>query len=220
MADQQRAFWEAGGIYRGSHHPVVELFARQRMRHLERRGLLAGVRTVLDVGAGCGFSSAYYPPDVRVVAADYARGMIEQNPVPERLRCSADALAFADATFDLVTCWELLHHLPDPVAAIREMVRVARRRVIMFEPNRINPGHMVLAALRDNERESIRFSPGHVRRLVGRAGARLAHHERCGLLFPNITPLPVAKLLVRLPFRVPLIAISQLAVIEKTTLAR
>lgn len=214
MADDQRDFWEAGGVYRDSHHPVVQLFARQRIAHLQRRGLLDGIRTVLDVGAGSGFSSAFYPPGVRVVASDYAGGMIEQNPVPERLRCSADALPFADARFDLVTCWELLHHVPDPVGAIREMVRVARRRVVIFEPNRINPGHVVLAALRDNERASIRFSPGHVRRLVARAGARLALHERCGLLFPNITPLPIAKLLVRLPFRVPVIAISQLAVIE------
>jgi hypothetical protein len=55
----QREFWEAGGIYRPSTHPVVELFARQRVRYLGRTGLLAGVRSLLDVGAGSGFSSAY-----------------------------------------------------------------------------------------------------------------------------------------------------------------
>ncbi len=210
----ERTFWEAGGIYRPAQHPVVELFAEQRVRYLTAIGALAGVQSLLDVGAGSGFSSTHYPPAVRVVACDYAAGMLTANPVRDRVRCSAYVLPFADGAFDAVTCWELLHHLDDPVGAIREMARVARRRVIMFEPNRINPGQMYLALSRDNERRTLRFSPGHLRRLVRRAGARLAFHARAGLLFPNITPLPVARALVRLPYRIPLIAISQLAIVE------
>jgi hypothetical protein len=95
------------------------------------------------------------------------------------------------------------------------MWRVARRRLIVFEPNRINPGHVVLGLTREEERKSLLFSPGHVRRLVRAATGRTVDPMRCGLLFPNITPLPLARLLVRLPYRVPLIAISQLVVVEK-----
>ncbi|HWP65500.1 MAG TPA: class I SAM-dependent methyltransferase [Candidatus Limnocylindria bacterium] len=215
MADDQREFWEGGGVYRRSDHPVVELFARQRVRYLDDAGLLAGVRSLLDVGAGNGFSSRYYAPDVHVVACDYAAGMLDGNPVRDRVRASASALPFPDEAFDVVACWELLHHLDDPVAAVREMHRVARRRVVMFEPNRINPGHIVLGLTRSNERQSLRFSPGHVRRLVRAADLRVARQERCGLLFPNITPTPIARLLVRLPYRMPVIGISQLVVIEK-----
>ena len=137
---EQQAFWETGGIYRPSDHPVVELFARQRVGFLEQRGLLAGVHRLLDVGAGSGFSSAFYPDRVRVVACDYAAGMLAGNPARDRVRCSATELPFADGDFDAVSCWELLHHLDDPVGALREMWRVARRRLIVFEPNRINPG--------------------------------------------------------------------------------
>jgi SAM-dependent methyltransferase len=210
----ERAFWEAGGIYRPSDHPVVALFARQRVRYLAARGLLADVHTLLDVGAGSGFSSAYYPPAVRVVACDYAAGMLAGNPVRDRLRCAATRLPFAAGAFDVVSCWELLHHLDDPVAAVREMLRVARRRVILFEPNRANPGHWILAALRASERRALRFSPGHVRRLVHAAGGRIRLHRRCGLLFPNVTPPALARALSRLPYPVPLVAISQLAVVE------
>ena len=53
-------------------------------------------------------------------------GMLNGNPVRERVRCSATDLPFPDRSFDVVTCWELLHHLDDPVAALREMWRVAR----------------------------------------------------------------------------------------------
>jgi len=211
----QQAFWETGGLYRPSSHPVVELFARQRIGYLSSEGLLDGVASVLDVGAGSGFSSAFYPDGIRVVACDYAAGMLAGNPVPDRVRCSAVHLPFADRRFDVVSCWELLHHLDDPVGALREMWRVAGRRLIVFEPNRINPGHIVLGLTRPEERRSLQFSPGHLRRLVRAATGRRAHPRRCGLLFPNVTPLPIARLLARLPYRIPLIAISQLLVLEK-----
>jgi ubiquinone/menaquinone biosynthesis C-methylase UbiE len=47
------------------------------------------------------------------------------------------ALPFADRSFDAVTCLEVLEHLDDPAAAVREMARVARRAVVVsvpFEP--------------------------------------------------------------------------------------
>ncbi len=212
---EERAFWESGGLYRRSDHPVVEIFARQRVSYLVDAGLLRDVGSLLDVGAGSGFSSAYYPPAIRVVACDYAAGMLGRNPVRDKVRCSAVSLPFAERSFDVVTCWELLHHLDDPVSALREMWRVAARRLIVFEPNRINPGHIVLGLTRAEERRSLLFSPGHLRRLVRAATGRSGRPRRCGLLFPNVTPLPVAKLLARLPYRVPLIAISQLLVLEK-----
>jgi ubiquinone/menaquinone biosynthesis C-methylase UbiE len=159
---------------------VVALFARQRIAHLDAIGALDGVATLLDVGAGSGFSSRYYRPSIRVVACDYARGMLSGNPLRDRVRCAAGRLPFADRSFDAVSCWELLHHLDDPVAALREMARVARRRVIVFEPNRIHPGHIVLGLTRASERQSLRFSPRYLRALLRRAGLAPARHERCG----------------------------------------
>jgi SAM-dependent methyltransferase len=209
----QRPFWERGGLYRQSDHPVVALFAGQRVAYLQRTGVLGGVRTLLDVGAGNGFSSAHYPTSIRVVACDFAGGMLAANPVRDRVRSLAHRLPFREGTFDLATCWELLHHADDPVAVVREMLRVSRR-VVIFEPNRIHPGHLWLGATRTEERACLRFTPGHVRRLVQRAGGTVRTHVRCGLLFPNITPLALARLFVRLPFRAPVVGISQLIVAE------
>ena len=209
-------FWEGGGLYRSSSHPVGALFARQRIAFLAGRGLLAGVHTLLDVGAGNGLSSRYFPTETRVVACDGAAGMLRHNPVRDRVRCSATRLPFGDRSFDAATCWELLHHLDEPATAVAEMLRVARRRVLLFEPNRIHPGHMVLGLTRSSERRSLRFSPGHLRRIVAAAGGRIALHLRCGTLFPNVTPLPVARVLAALPYRLPLIGISQLVVVERS----
>jgi hypothetical protein len=69
---------------------------------------------------------------------------------------------------------------------------------------------------RENERMSLRFTPGHLRRLVRAGTGRDGRiHERCGLLFPNVTPLPVARVLTRLPYPAPVIGVSQLVVVEK-----
>jgi SAM-dependent methyltransferase len=50
----------------------------------------------------------------------------------------ARALPFADDSFDLVTCSQVLHHFEDPEAAviIREMTRVARRLVVIADLRR------------------------------------------------------------------------------------
>ena len=127
--------------------------------------------------------------------------MLRGNPAREKARRRANALPFSDASFDFVTCWELLHHLDDPLPALREMWRVARHRLVVFEPNRIHPGHLFLGLTRPDERLCLRFSPGHLRRLVRAATGRACRiHERCGFLFPNVTPLPIARPLLCLPY--------------------
>jgi SAM-dependent methyltransferase len=58
--------------------------------------------------------------------------------VGEVLVGDARALPFADDSFDLVTCSQLLHHFEDPEATliIREMTRVARRLVVIADLRR------------------------------------------------------------------------------------
>lgn len=213
-------FWEDGGTYRPADHPVVEIFARQRIAYLRAKGALDNAASLLDVGAGNGFSSRYYPDSIHVVACDFASGMLRTNPVSDRIQCDGGQLPFADASFDVATCWELLHHLDDPAGAISEMWRVAKKRIVLFEPNRIHPGHIVLGLSRQEERRSLLFSPGYMRRLVQQAiGRSPDRQERCGLLFPNITPLPLARIFGQLPYRLPLAGISQLLVVEKDRIA-
>lgn len=59
-------------------------------------------------------------------------------------RCSyrtatVDALPFADAAFDLVTCQTVLMHVADPTRALREMLRILRPggRLLLVEPNNV-----------------------------------------------------------------------------------
>ncbi|MFC7421110.1 class I SAM-dependent methyltransferase [Iodobacter arcticus] len=47
---------------------------------------------------------------------------------------NAEALSFADDSFDFVLCKEALHHMSRPYAAIYEFFRVARYGIVIIEP--------------------------------------------------------------------------------------
>jgi SAM-dependent methyltransferase len=61
----------------------------------------------------------------RVTTCDAAAGM-EPDVV-----CSAEALPFADASYDVCACRVAAHHFDDPAAAMGEMARVSRRLVVV-----------------------------------------------------------------------------------------
>lgn len=92
---------------------------------------LGDARTVLNVGAGTG---SYEPPDRDVCALEPSAVMRAQRP-PDAAPCvagTAEDLPFADASFDAVMGSLTLHHWSDWRAGVRETLRVARDRVVLF----------------------------------------------------------------------------------------
>ena len=214
-SERQRDYWEADTVHRDARHPVVEGFSRQRWARLATVIDLGAMRSALDVGAGNGFSSLYAPPHIDVVATDGSWRMLSRHPGRARVIADAMALPFDDGAFDLVFCWELLHHVDAPWRALREMARVSRKNVLFFEPNPLNPAQFLFALYDREHRWVLRFSRAYVIDQVRRAGLRALTFERCGLIFPNMTPYPLFRLLQHVPFRVPILGISQLVVAEK-----
>lgn len=85
------------------------------------------------VGSSTGAHVTGMDLSVRRMARARARGV----PVPV-LQGSIYDLPFPDGRFDLVVCSDLLEHLDAPGAAMRELVRVSRRWVVVTVPNRID----------------------------------------------------------------------------------
>ena len=82
--------------------------------------------TVLDVATGGGHvARRLREAGAEVVTVDAAPGMQPDVIAP------ADHLPFADASFDVVACRIAAHHFPDALAAVKEMARVARERVVI-----------------------------------------------------------------------------------------
>ena len=90
--------------------------------------------TVADVGAGTGFIAAGLAPLVKHVHVldgsaamlDEARRNLSQFDNVEFHEADGLSLPLPDASVDAVFANMYLHHCPDPLAAIREMVRILR----------------------------------------------------------------------------------------------
>lgn len=86
---------------------------------------------ILDIAAGTGTSSmAFLSPGVRVVAADFSKGMLEvgKKKYPELEFVFADAmkLPFKDEEFDVVTMSFGLRNVQDHKVALGEFLRVLK----------------------------------------------------------------------------------------------
>lgn len=85
--------------------------------------------TVLNVGAGTG---SYEPNDRFVVAIEPSETMIRQRHADAApvVRACAMNLPFADGSFDAAVALLTVHHWPDQIRGLREMARVAKRRIV------------------------------------------------------------------------------------------
>jgi ubiquinone/menaquinone biosynthesis C-methylase UbiE len=105
--------------------------------------------TVLDVATGGGHvARRLREAGAKVVTVDQAPGMQPDVIAP------ADHLPFADSSFDAVACRIAAHHFPDVLVALREMARVARKRVVVCDNTFVSEASEEADRVRD---------PSHVR---------------------------------------------------------
>jgi len=116
-----------GQTYAGTRHPDPRIAAAIW-------DALGNARTVLNVGAGAG---NYEPVDREVVALEPSEVMIAQRPAGAApvVRGRAEELPFEDGSFDAVMAILSDHHWTDRRRGLRELRRVARKRVVLFNAN-------------------------------------------------------------------------------------
>lgn len=144
-------WWDPGGEMAPLHviNPV-------RTRYIERAaGGLRG-KTAVDIGCGGGLlSEALAARGAKVLGIDLAEDVLEaarrhqaQSKLPVEYRAVA-AEALADemsAAFDLVTCLEMLEHVPDPASVIAACAKLARPgATLVFSTINRNPKAYALA---------------------------------------------------------------------------
>ena len=141
-------------------------------------GILRGLNpsNLLDVGSGRGVS--LWPimeafPDIKVTALDHnLRNIADLDDVhrgglkflrPSLKDCTK--LSFEDRAFDVTTMLEVLEHIPDANAALREAVRVTSRFLLLSVPSKPddNPEHIHL------------FKEADLRGMLGEAGVKVQY---------------------------------------------
>lgn len=196
---QQKIFWEGIRDRRTPDHPAVLAFARPKLE-LILDALPKGdarPKSMLEVGAGNGFFSHTFSEAFELTCLDFSQNMLDMNPLPPDRKVQGDAerLPFEADTFDVVFCGNLLHHLEQPIVAVREMRRVARRFVVLIEPNAVNPMMFLFGVLKRAERGTLKFTQGYVRKLGVKAGMQPVRVLTQGLVLPNKTPPALVPLL-------------------------
>jgi SAM-dependent methyltransferase len=178
-----------------SGNPVVQRLLGRFFARVEAAVAPLGAESVLD--AGCGEGEALHRlaailPD-RVAAVDLEERCVAEVrarfPSVEASRGTVTDLAFADASFDLVLCLEVLEHLDDPVAAVAELARVSSRHVVVSVP--YEPWFRLGNLLRGNHLAGLGNHPEHVN-----------HFNRGSLRHLLETSLDVVEVSVAFPWLV------------------
>jgi SAM-dependent methyltransferase len=86
---------------------------------------------VLEIGCGTGhWLRALRAEGYRAIGVDPSPGMLAQC-TPPVVRACAEALPFADQSFERIVVVNALHHFREPLCAVAEMRRVARGVIIV-----------------------------------------------------------------------------------------
>jgi ubiquinone/menaquinone biosynthesis C-methylase UbiE len=134
--------YDAMHAHEGVDDPASRSLILSVLRSLE-------ICSLLDVGSATGrglkdFATALPGAlvcGVEPVAALVKKGIAAGNAeAVTLLQGSGDALPFADGSFDVVSEFSILHHVPQPSTVVREMLRVARRAVVIVDSNRFAQG--------------------------------------------------------------------------------
>lgn len=198
----QRKFYDqhfakrAAAVEEQLEHPLLRSFNDRVAAHIYDLGPAAQAVRVLEVGCGDGLLAAslrlvaeargveltYTGLDLSEASMDLARPHV----VGELLAGDATELlrAMAGGSHDIVVAKNLLHHLDDPAAFLREAGRVVgpRGRVVIFEPNLTCPQFLLFNVLAPRrERYYFRGRRRNVRALAD-AGLRTVSMEPFGWL--------------------------------------
>jgi 2-polyprenyl-6-hydroxyphenyl methylase/3-demethylubiquinone-9 3-methyltransferase len=123
-------FWDVDGEFKPLHklNPV-------RARYVQERCALGGAR-VLDVGCGGGLlAESLARAQARVTAIDLAPSMVETArlhaldsglEIDYRVDSAEMLLGSHAGKFDVLTCMEMLEHVPDPAATVAVLARLVR----------------------------------------------------------------------------------------------
>jgi len=143
---------------------------------------------VLEVGCGdASFTADLAKHFSAVTAIDLSAGQIAENAqrypaIAFRQHDVAERLPFADASFEVVWCSEVLEHLFDPRFALREMHRVLRPggRVLITVPYHGRFKNVLIALFKWDEH----FVPStsHIRFYTNRSLSRIAAEAGFGAI--------------------------------------
>lgn len=190
IASKQKIFWEnkERSKRRQPNNPVVEAFVLPKINFIKKNITILHNDKLLDVGCGNGYFTYHLAKLCDVTGLDFSDQMLKINPHHKLIKGNAESLPFTDNSFDIVFCSDLLHHLKNPETAIGEMKRVAKKYIIISEPNRNNPLMFLFGLLKSEERGSLKFTKPYINKICRKLELKLIRSLTSGFIYPNKMP--------------------------------
>lgn len=177
-------------------YPILFRVEQSHWWHIGRRQILAGFveeicrrvtdrrPRILDVGCGTGANLlmlSKYGDAEGVDVSEDALAFCRERGLDKVKLGAGEALPYDDGTFDLVTAFDVVEHMDDDLAGLREMRRVLRPggRVLLFVP-----AFMFLWGVQDdvsNHRRRYRLS--ELRRVLEEAGFEIERTTYANITF-------------------------------------
>lgn len=183
---------------------TVNFWRHMRMHRLLDPVLEANKNALwLTVGDGRYGQEAHYILEhgSKAVATDISDTLLQEGAragyISDYRKQNAEDLTYGDREFDFVLCKESLHHFPQPLRALYEMIRVSKTGVVLIEPTDLKIG----ATLRW---KIFRTTVDSARKLTGRSGGHQLFEETGNFVY-GISRLEMEK--VALGLNMPMMAI-------------
>src|SRR5579872_4398287 len=127
---------------KSSKHPVNNYFLKNFNKALIKESKKLRPASVLDVGCGEGFVLSSFKANKigkKLEGVDYSEQAVrvgkKLHPYLDLKKGNIYKLPYDDNSFDLVICIEVLEHLEYPDRALKELMRVSKKNLILSVPN-------------------------------------------------------------------------------------
>jgi phosphatidylethanolamine/phosphatidyl-N-methylethanolamine N-methyltransferase len=150
--DVRRAYRRWAPVYDNTFGKFVEAGVRQATERINR---FSG--KLLEAGVGTGLALPHYSDRLNVTGIDLSPDMLEiarlraaqsgRTNIEALIEMDATALAFPDASFDAVAAMYVMTVVPDPVAVLAELARVARPGAPVIIVNHFSVTHGLRGAI-------------------------------------------------------------------------
>jgi SAM-dependent methyltransferase len=202
-AFNQDAIEHQGYLY-STNAPLSSQIANKRLSDVTLENVDFRDKTVLDIGCGDGvYTIELFDkiPVKRMLGVDYAAHAVEiakaksgARPIEYEVQ-SAYSLPYEAKSFDIAILRGVLHHLDDPVPALKEALRVANL-VWVIEPNGYNPGLKFLERFSRYhiEHQEKSYLPAYLDTVIEKMGGKVLRRKWAGFV-PMFCPDWMAKMM-------------------------
>lgn len=164
-------------------NPISRVFLDNFLKTVIETLKTLGVGSILDVGCGEGFTLMRLKKEkigTKLEGVDAVKASVEMGLKlhPELTLKMGDTyhLKYADDSFDIVLCTEVLEHLAKPSDALKELIRVSKKYVLVTVPN--EPGFTISRILRGKNLLQLGAHPEHIQWWTGNGFKKFVSRQK------------------------------------------